>query len=137
MSKTSIAALLVAIAAVGGASIAVAATPHDPALMCNGLDAHDGLVENSWAGVDATKPRPAEFFFSGPAKNLPALDAGLRELGFAIRPTRAESGRVATIDAVVNAAWLHDLMPKLCKLSTRAGVDYDGWDSFSSTASAQ
>jgi hypothetical protein len=129
-------ALFIFAAAASASNMAMAAPAHDPALICNDLDGHDGLVENSWADADATKPRIAEFFFSGPAKNLPMLDAGLRGLGFSVHPTRASSGRVATISTVINAAWLHEMMPKVCKLSTRARVDYDGWD-IASEVSAQ
>jgi hypothetical protein len=113
----------------GGAAMALPA-PKDPTLLCNGIDAHDGLVQGAWAGSDADKVREAEFFFSADSdKRLTALDAGLHELGFVTRPTRANPGRVATIDAVVNETWLRGMMPKVCKLATHLGVDFDGWDS--------
>lgn len=123
--------LAAVVLAAGAGSIASALDkPKDPALVCNGVDAHDGLVASSWAGGDANKLREAEFFFSADSeKSLIALDAGLHELGFATRPTRANPGRVATIDAVVNEAWLRGMMPKVCKLATHLGVDFDGWDS--------
>jgi hypothetical protein len=124
--------LLAAILLAAGAGSAASALdkPQDPALVCNGVDAHDGLVASTWVGGDIDKLREAEFFFSADSeKSLTALDAGLHELGFATRPSRATPGLVATIDAVVNDAWLRGMMPKVCKLATHLGVDFDGWDS--------
>jgi hypothetical protein len=101
--------------------------PRDPALMCNGLDAADGLAGSKWEGAGSGNPQEGQFYFSGPEKSLSALDTGLRGLGFAPHPTRANPGRVAIIDANIDQAWLHAMMPKLCKLATRLGIDFDGW----------
>jgi hypothetical protein len=102
--------------------------PRDPALMCNGLDAADGLAGSKWEDGGDAAPQEGEFFFSGPEKSLAALDSGLHDLGFATRPMRANPGRVATIDATIDQAWLHAMMPRLCKLAGHLGVEYDGWE---------
>ena len=48
--------------------------------------------------------------------------------GFTTHPLRAEAGSVARINEPIDDAWLHAMMPRICKLTTKLGVDYDGWE---------
>ena len=100
----------------------------DSPFVCNGMDAREVLAQIAQQGAVFTNEREAVFYFYGPEPKLPVLHAELEKLGFTVRPTRTEPGRIATINAVVDEQWLGQVMPKICALSTSQGVEYDGWE---------
>jgi hypothetical protein len=100
----------------------------DARFVCNGNDERAVLDEIKKHGADLKRQREAVFYFYGPQAKLGDLEAGLKVLGFAVRPTSTEPGRIATMNAVVDEAWLGTIIPKLCKLSNDLGVEYDGWE---------
>src|SRR3546814_4978489 len=71
--------------------------------------------------------REGIFYFHGDEEALPALEAGLRGLGFAVRLTRSAPRRIAAVNTAINEEWLADTMPRLCQLAADLGVQYDGW----------
>lgn len=79
-------------------------------------------------GANLTLPREAVFYFYGAEAALPRVQSDLERLGFVVRPTKTEAGRIATMTAVVNEAWLREMMPKLCAIAASRGVEYDGWE---------
>ena len=104
-----------------------AATP-DSDFMCDQMDARDVLTVLKERGADLSKPREGVFYFYGASDALMRLENGLRALGFSVRPTNTDPGRIATINAVIDEAWLKRMIPQICKLSTDLGVEYDGWE---------
>lgn len=92
------------------------------------MDARTVLHELEKHGAVLTNAREGAFYFYGEESSLAKLDPALRMLGFQVRPTNTEPGRIATIDAVIDDEWFAQYMPKLCKLSTDFGITYDGWE---------
>jgi hypothetical protein len=95
---------------------------------CSGMDAREVLSTIVAQGANLTLPREAVFYFYGAEGKLPALQSDLEHLGFAVRPTKTEPGRVAAMTAVVDEQWLRQMMPKLCAITNVHGVEYDGWE---------
>jgi hypothetical protein len=79
---------------------------------CAGMDARDVLNTIVEQGANLALPRDAVFYFYGPEAKLPALEADLERLGFSVRPTKTEPGRIATIKTVLDEAWLRQVMPR-------------------------
>jgi hypothetical protein len=86
------------------------------------------LVAIQQGGAVLTNQREGVFYFYGAEEKLPKLETALRGLGFSVRPARTEPGRIATINAVIDEAWLGSLVPQLCEITSELGVEYDGWE---------
>src|SRR3546814_5038468 len=91
------------------------------------LDSRDVLRSIEHLGPKPWTAREGIFYFHGDEEELPALEAGLRGLGFAVRLTRSAPGRIAAVNTAINEAWLADTMPRLCQLAADQGVHIDGW----------
>ncbi len=102
------------------------AAPAD--FVCNGQDARDVLAAMRRGGADLRQRREAHFYFYGEEGRMPALDTRLHALGFATRPSNTEPGRIATVEAVTDEAWLGTIIPRVCQISQDLGIQYDGWE---------
>lgn len=98
------------------------------AFACNGMDARDVLADIASRGADLRRARELVFYYYGPEARLAGLQRDIEALGFAVRPARAEPGRIATVRRAVDEAWLAGTMPALCAAAARHGAEYDGWE---------
>ncbi|MBV1687387.1 ribonuclease E inhibitor RraB [Novosphingobium sp. G106] len=119
----SLASLPVILAA---SASAACAAPAD--FVCNGQDARAVLAAMKRSGADLGQRREANFYFYGEEGRMPALETRLRQLGFATRSTNTDPGRIATIEAVTDEAWLGTIIPKVCAAAQDLGIQYDGWE---------
>ena len=126
-SALVMASALTCLGACDSASVGKAATGASD-LVCNGMDASEVLRQIKSKGADLAHEREGVFYFYGPEARLASFQAALEQLGFSVRPTRTDSGRIGTINTVIDEHWMRQMMPKICKLSAQHGVDYDGWE---------
>jgi len=96
--------------------------------ICGGADQRQFLDDLKNNGADLTRSREAVFYFYGKPERLPALQVDLERVGFSVRPTKTDPGRIASVNAVVSESWLREILPVLCELATKHGVEYDGWE---------
>ena len=128
---TSFIAFGLALAACGapaGGAVGQDNTTADSRFVCNGMDAREVLGQIAGVGADLRRPREAVFYFYGPEARLAGFQRDLEALGFSVRPTRTDPGRIATVRRVVDEAWLAEAMPRVCEAARRHGVEYDGWE---------
>src|SRR3546814_17356867 len=69
--------------------------------------------------------REGIFYFHGDEEALPALEAGLRGLGFAVSLTRTAPGRIPAGNTAINEEWLADTMTRPRTLAADRGVQYE------------
>ena len=127
LSALCLALFVVACGSEQGGTVGVTQSD-DGQFMCNGMDAREVVTSIRQHGAVLSNEREGVFYFYGPANVLGDLESGLKALGFAVRPTNTEPGRIATINAVIDEAWLAKMIPQICKLSSDLGVEYDGWE---------
>src|SRR3546814_17643530 len=90
------------------------------------LDSRDVLRSIEHLGPKPWTAREGIFYFHGDEEALPALEAGLRGLGFAVRLTRSAPGRIAAVTTALTAEWLADPMPRpIGRAAGREGVGTD------------
>jgi hypothetical protein len=111
---------------IAASASAALAAPAD--FVCNGQDARDVLAAMKRSGADLSRRREANFYFYGEEGRMQALDTRLHALGFATRPANTDPGRIATVEAVTDEAWLGRIIPRVCAISQDLGIQYDGWE---------
>lgn len=78
--------------------------------------------------ADLSRAREINFYFYGSEQNLVPFQAALEEFGFAVRPTQGSSGRIATVNIVVEEEWLKRRLDQISTLIAQYDVEYDGWE---------
>src|SRR3546814_18655806 len=96
----------------------------DSDFVCNGLDSRDVLRSIEHLGPKPWTAREGIFYFHGDEEALPAPEAGLRGLRFAVRLPRSAAGRIAAIKTAINTAWPATSIPRLCTLAADPGTSH-------------
>lgn len=106
---------------------------------CQGKDARQVLEQLRGLGVDLARPREAIFYFYGDSEaEGPAEEAELEKLGrvrdamtalgFFATVSRRNLGVTASIETVVSAAWLAEVMAAVRVVAEATGIEWDGWE---------
>jgi hypothetical protein len=103
-------------------------SPTDPrSYICSDGDAVVLLRDVQRAGADLTQAKSVTFYFYGPELALPGLQGDLEAIGFMVRPDIAPRARIATIDAMIDVAWVRNTIARLCEIGARHGVTITSW----------